>query len=207
MSILHNFRRELYARELSEIMLLGLAPKAFAKARTKAYMAAGYAPNADNARRDANRPEVKARVSELYAKALEFRDVRPADVVTRIDRVGRANLADLFERVVTSKDDDGREHSEVRMRDLTALPRELSEALASVEWDERGRPKVRMHDKNQANFTLLKYFGGMPDDGGDRRNVNVTNIFAGLSVDDQRTLAEALEALPAGPKSADSEAA
>ena len=196
MPILHNFRRELFARELSEVMLLGLAPKEFAKARTKAYMAAGYAPNADNARRDANRVDVKARVSELYAKALEFRDVRPAEVVTRIDRVGASNLADFFEA-------DGR-----TLKNITTLPRRLSDALASIEWDEDGRPKIKLHDKNQANFTLLKYFGGIPDnDSADRRSVNVTNIFAGLSVDDQRALAEALEALPGGAQHSDSEAA
>lgn len=206
MSILQHWRRELYARELSEVMLLGLDRRDFPKARLKAYTAAGYAPNSDNARRDANRAEVRTRVNELYRQALEFRDVRVTQVVTRIDRVGRANMREYYEREIDDK--TSKPTGRLKLRSILDLPLELSEAIAEVEFGDDGMPvKLKLHDKNQANFTLLKYFGGIPDDGGnDRRSVSV-NIFAGLSVDDQRTLADALEALPAGKGSADSEAA
>jgi len=207
MPILQHWRRELYARELSEVMLLGLSSRDFAKARLKAYVAAGYAPNGDNARRDANRGEVKARVNELYRQALEFRDVRPAQVVTRIDRVGRANMREFYEREIDAS--TGAPTGRLRLRSILDLPVELSEAIAEVEFGDDGNPaKFKLHDKNQANFTLLKYFGGIPDDvSGDRRSVNITNIFAGLSVDDQLALAEALEVVPAGPATVDSKAA
>lgn len=194
--VLHNWRWELFARGLVEAKIAGLDKKQFAKARTKAYTEAGFAPNADNARRDANNAAIKARVDELFAEALEFRDVRAATVVTRIDRIGRANLADFFERA---------EGGGYQLKDITTLPRELTEALAAIEWDDEGRPKIKLHDKNQANFTLLKHLGGLPDES-ERRPVNL-NFFAGLSVDDQRALAEALEALPAGPAIVDSQTA
>lgn len=207
MSILQHWRRELYARELSEVMMLGLSRRDFSKARLKAYVAAGYAPNGDNARRDANRGEVKVRVDELYRQGLEFRDVRPAQVVTRIDRVGRANMREYYEREIDLA--SGKPTGRLKLRCILDLPLELSEAIAEVEFGDDGEPvKFKLHDKNQANFTLLKYFGGIPnDDSGDHRSISVTNIFAGLSVDDQQALADALEALPAGKTAADSEAA
>jgi hypothetical protein len=201
MAVLSNWRHELYARNLVEVQLGGYAKKDLAKARTEAYKDAGFAPNTDNARRDANNPVIKARVAQLFAEAVEYRDVRAAAVVNRIDRIGRANLADFFDVV---SDDSGHHYV---LRNLKELPRELTAALSAIEWDDDGRPKIKLHDANQANFTLLKHFGGLPaDDKADTVN-NTLNIFAGLSVDDQRALAEALEALPAGPPSPDSKAA
>lgn len=193
MGTLRNWRHELYARELVEVYLAGYNQRELPKERLKAYTKSGFAPNADNARRDSNKPDIKARISELTLEALEYRNVRPATVVTRIDRVGRANLADFFEA-------DGR-----TLRNIKELPRELTEALAAIEWDD-GVPKVKLHDKNQANFTLLKHMGGLPDDTSDRTPTNV-NVFAGLSLDDQRTLLEALEALSGKPRAIESEAA
>jgi hypothetical protein len=201
MSALRNPQWELFSRELVELELAGDK-----SARLKAYEKV-YGPGSsaiDNARRLANRAEIKQRTRQLFAEALEYRDVRVASVVTRIDRVGRANLADFFEP--TLDNDGNRIPGSYRLKDITALPRELSEALHSIEWDDLGRPKVKLHDKNQANFTLLKHFGGLPEDAADQRTLNL-NIFAGLSVDDQRALAEALEAIPAGTAVIDSEAA
>lgn len=198
MSVLHNPQWEIFTRELVELSLA-----CDRKARAKAYERAGFAPNADNARRLANRPLIKRRFHELFAEALEYRDVRPAAIVTRIDRVGRANVADFYE-------DDG-----VTLKNIKDLPRELTEAVAGIEMqivgeDEEGRPIrrpfVKVHDKNQANFVLLKHFGALPDDPAASRTVNM-NIFSVLNVDDQRALAEALEAIPAGPPSSDREAA
>jgi len=201
MSTLRNPQWELFARELVELELAGDK-----SARLKAYEKV-YGPGSSamhNARRLANRLEVKGRIRQLFAEALEYRDVRVASVVTRIDRVGRANLADFFEPTLDAE--GKRIPGSYRLKDITVLPRELSEALHSIEWDDLGRPKVKLHDKNQANFTLLKHFGGLPEEPGDHRSVTM-NIFAGLSVDDQRALAEALEALPAGTAVVDSEAA
>lgn len=188
MACLHNPQWEKFARELVELQLT-----CDLKARAKAYERAGYVPNPHNARKLANRPAVKARVQQLFAEAIEYQDVRVAAVINRIDRVGRANLSDFLE-------DDGR-----TLKNLKTLPREITDALEAIDWVEDGadkdgnpiyRPKIKLRDANQANFVLLKHFGGMPEPPA--ASVNVS-LFNALSIDDQRALAEALEALPAGP--------
>jgi Terminase small subunit len=194
MGALVNPHHELFVREWVELEL-----DCDPKARAKAYERAGYAPGVENARRLSNTIDVKARFRELFGQALEYRDVRIAAVVNRIDRIGRANLVDFFERGPEGK---------LQLKDITTLPRELTDALAAIEWDEDGNPKLKLWDKNQANFTLLKHMGGIaPEQTGATNVVNVGAFFAGLSVDDQRALAEALEAIPNGPEPVGSEAA
>lgn len=194
MACLRNPQWEIFARETVELQLTN-APNA----RAKAYERAGYVVNSNptitgaNARKLSNRREVRERIDALFAEAMEYRDIRPAQIVTRIDRVGRANVADLYEA-------DG-----VTLKNVHRLPREVSDAIESIEYVEGGThddgspryiAKIKMHDKNQANFTLLKHYGGLPEDRPEQRTVN---IFGVLSVDDQRALAEALENFSAGP--------
>lgn len=194
MSYLPNHKWELFTRELVELTLSGDQ-----KARAKAYERAGYLPNPHNARRLANRAVIKARFNELFREACEYRDITAAKLVVRIDRVGRANLADLFEA-------DGR-----TLKNIKALPRELSEALESIEFvedgvDDSGKirfvPKVKLFDKNAANFTLLKHFGGLPEPAPPP-STGVSNIFNVLSVDDQQILLGMLEAIGRGQAGAD----
>lgn len=186
MTALKDPQYEKFASELAEL-----------KPPIEAYKLAGYAPHRGNATRLARRPEVQARVHELLEEAAEYADIRRTRVLVEIDRVGRANLADFFERVPTGRDDQGREQHEIRMRDITTLPRHLSAAIAAIEWDDAGRPKLKLHDKNQANFTLLKHLGGLPEP--ERHDVNIFNL---LSVEDQRIVVQALEALSGGPAAA-----
>lgn len=194
MSYLPNHKWELFTRELVELTLAGDQ-----KARAKAYERAGYLPNPHNARRLANRAPVKARFNELFQEACEYRNITAAKLVVRIDRVGRANLADLFE-------DDGR-----TLKNIKTLPRELSEALESIEWiedgaDESGKPrylpKVKLLDKNAANFTLLKHFGGLPEPAPPPAS-GLSGLFNALSVDDQQILLGVLEAIGRGQGGAD----
>jgi hypothetical protein len=107
--------------------------------------------------------------------------------------VQRADIADLFE-------DDGR-----TLKSLKALPREISDAIESIEWVEDGtdesgktryRPKVKLFDKNAANFTLLKHFGGLPDPTPPAPKTN--NILNVLSIDDQQILLGLIEAVGRG---------
>lgn len=194
MSYLPNHKWELFTRELVELTLSGDQ-----KARAKAYERAGYLPNPHNARRLANRAVIKARFQELFQEACEYRDITAAKLVVRIDRVGRANLADLFEA-------DGR-----TLRNIKALPRELAEALESIEFiedgvDDKGKvrylPKVKLFDKNAANFTLLKHFGGLPEPPPPPAS-GFSGFFNVLSLDDQQVLLGVLEALRGGPDGAD----
>jgi hypothetical protein len=192
MSALGIPQYELFCRECVELLLEYAVEGANAvkRARDEAYKRAGFAPNSDNARRFANRPQIKARVSELFNEALEYRDVRVASVLTRIDRVGRANVVDFYDQ-------------NLKIRNINDLPRELTEAIKAIKFKD-GEIGIELWDKNQANFTLLKHLGGLPEDRHESRTVN---IFTQLSVDDQRALAEALEALPGGASDLDLEAA
>jgi terminase small subunit-like protein len=182
MGALKDPQYEKFASELAEL-----------KAPIEAYKLAGYAPHRGNANRLAKRAEIKFRVAELLEEAAEYADIRRVRVLVEIDRVARANLADFFERVAIGKDDQGRERHEIRMRDITTLPRHLTAAIAGIEWDDAGRPKLKLHDKNQANFTLLKHLGGLPEDT--KPDVNIFNL---LSVEDQRVVVAALEAFSGG---------
>lgn len=185
MGILPDPQHEIFARELVELQL-----SCDKKARAKAYERAGFAPkNADsNGRRLANRRHVRKRVHELFAEACAYRDIRPAAIVIRIDRIGRANVADFYE---ADPDAPGR----IRLKDITKLPRELSDAIEQVKWTDNGVAELKLADKNQANFTLLKHFGGMPEPEAPRTQVN---IFNALSIEDQGALADLIEALPGG---------
>lgn len=155
------------------------------KTKQEAYKLAGYVPHRGNANRLDVRAEIKVRIAELIEENRRALGLRPEAILARLDRVGDANLADFYE-------EDG-----VTLKNITKLPREVTAALAGLEWTEDGRPKIKLHDAAQVNLALLKYLGMVPDpQEGNRSQTNIFNI---LNVDDQRALAEALEALPRGP--------
>lgn len=184
MGALRNPQYEKFAVELSEL-----------KKPIEAYGAAGFVPHRGNAERLSRRKEVVARVRELLDEAAEFANIRRVRVLLELDRVGRANLADFFEHEMV----DGKPTGRLMLRDITKLPRELTAALKSIEWDDAGKPKITLHPRNEANLALLKVAGVLPDDDtGTRR---VPSIFNELTHDDQRALIEALEDhVPAGPR-------
>lgn len=160
----------------------------------EAHKAAGYAPDAGNAKRLRKRHDVRSRIAELRLEAAEFANVRRVRVVLEVDRVGRANIRDFYQQEI----DEGTKlpTGRMRLRPITELPRELSAAIAEIELGNDGQiAKLKLHDKNQANFTLLKYLGGLPEAPQSATHVS---IFNQLSVEDQRVLADTLEALPGG---------
>jgi len=157
----------------------------------EAHKAAGYAPEPGNAKRIRNRPDVRARIAELRNEAAEFANVRRVRVVLEVDRVGRANTRDFY-------DGDG------VLIPIHKLPRELAAAVQEVVVEGNKIVGYKLFDKNQANFTLLKYLGGLPEAPSAQTHVS---IFNQLSVEDQRHLADALEALPGGQGDAGGEAA
>jgi len=183
-------KHEIFARELVELMLLGDE-----RARAKAYERAGYPPGTsmeDNARKLANKRDVKERVQQLFIEAVRYRDIRPAQIVIRIDRVGKANIADFYE-------DDGK-----TLKNIKSLPRELTDAIEAVKYNGDGNPELKLADKNAANFTLLKHFGGLPEPEAPRTTVNVFNA---LSIEDQSALADLIEAIPRRPGDSSEETA
>jgi len=171
MGALARLSWEKFAQEFVELSLAGEKSPAL-----EAYKRAGYPPAPANARRLSNRKEVRARIRERFKEALEYADVRAARIVVEIDRVGRANSQDYYDQ-------------EGKLIPIAALPRDLAAAIAYTSFDAEGKPlQYHLYDKNQANFTLLKHLGGLPEP--ERRDVNIFNM---LSIDDQRALAEVLE--------------
>lgn len=183
MGALQNVRHEQFALEIAEGRTL-----------LEAHKAAGYVPDAGNAKRLRKRAEVRARIAELRSEAAEFANVRRVRVVLEVDRVGRANIRDFYEHELEEK--TGRPTGKLKLRSILDLPRELTAAIQEVEFGDDGQvAKIKLHDKNQANFTLLKYLGGLPETPTSTTHVS---IFNQLSVEDQRYLADAIEALPGG---------
>jgi|SRR5215475_554508 len=162
---------------------------AVAQPELEAYRLAGYAPHRGNCYRLKRRPDVKRRIDELMAEAAEWLDIRPRLALVRIDRIAAAVLPQYYERVEVAG------QLRYRLRDITQLPPRLAEAIADVEFDEHGKPtRLRLHDKLGANTLLLRHFGGLPAEVAPTE----VSIFNVLSAEDQRTLAEALEALEGG---------
>lgn len=157
-----------------------------------AYKLAGFVPHRGNCHRLNRRKDIRTRIAELVQENRRALGLRPEAILARLDRVGDANIQDFFEPVL---DDAGKRTGAFKLKDITALPRELTACLAGIEF-VAGEPKLKLHDSTQVNLALLKHFGMMPDPAS---APNQTNIFNILNVDDQRALAEALEdSLPRG---------
>lgn len=157
----------------------------------EAHKEAGYVPEPGNAKRIRNRPDVRERINELRNEAAEFANVRRVRVVLEVDRVGRANTQDYYDETGT-------------LIPIHKLRRDLAAAVQEVVVEGSKIVGYKLFDKNQANFTLLKYLGGLPEAPTAQTHVS---IFNQLSVEDQRHLADALEALPGGQGDTDREAA
>lgn len=189
MGCLREPSHEKFAREYLERSLGGMGKTA---ALVEAYKTAGFVASHANARRLRNRPEVRARINELAAETAEYLDIRVQRVAVEVDRVGRANIIDVIEPV---KDKDGNQvPGAYTIRDLTKLPREITAAIKGISYDSNGLPKIDMHDRNQANFTLLKHLGGLPDEAP---GVTV-NILNALTIEDQSAVADLIEAFSGG---------
>lgn len=162
----------------------------------QSYKAAGYAEHRGNASRLRRRPEVNARIQELIAEAAEFANVRAKRIVVEVDRVGRANFADFWEPETKILDDGSIVRTgRVRLKPLDQLPRELTAAIKRFDYDDAGRPRLELFDKNQANFTLLKHLGGLPEDSRGGTTVNILNV---IPVEDQAAIADLIEAYAGG---------
>jgi Terminase small subunit len=177
MPVCRDPQHERFARELVEQYLMVPPPK---QPQLEAYKRAGFAPHRGNCYRLARRKEVVARVAELMDEAREYLDIRAVKALVRVDRIADAKLPDYY----------GEDGKALALKDL---PPRLAEALAEVEYHDDGTIKrIKLHDKGQANTLILKYLGGLPEEEKPQAQVNIWNV---LSPEDQRVLADALEAL------------
>jgi len=184
-----NHQHELFARALAEEYLrvpLSSTPE------QDAYKRAGYAPHRGNPHRLKEEPDVKARIDELMEEAREYADLRLVKALVRVNRIADAKLPDFYEQIALQPDGEAPPRQVVRLRDLASLPPQLAEAISDVEFHEDGTiKKIKLHDKLQANITLLRHFGDLVDE----RPSQQVNILNTLSPEDQRLLADALELL------------
>jgi len=180
-------QHERFARELVE-EYLRVPPSSTGV--QQAYQRAGYAPHRGNCHRLARDPAIVARVDELMEEAREYADLRLVKALVRVNRIADAKLPDYYEPVSHQAKGEAPPRKVIRLRDLTDLPAQLAEAVKEVEFHEDGSIKaIKLHDKLQANITLLRHFGDVPDE----RPTHQVNILNALSPEDQRLLADALE--------------
>jgi phage terminase small subunit len=151
MPALRDPQREQFCRKLVEEYLAVPASSSPVQA---AYERAGFRPDSGNCYRLARRPEVRQRVRELTAEALEYSDIRIAQVAVRLNRIATATISEYYE-------------PNGRLKAIDTLPDRLAEAVREIEFDENRRPKrIRLHDKLGALTTLMKPLGGFPDERG-----------------------------------------
>lgn len=180
-------RHEKYAQEIAQ-----------GKPRQEAYALAGYKKHRGNSNRLANRPEVRERVRWLQLQAADLAQVNLARVVTEVSRVGFANIQQFYKRVPAPKVNEPNA-TKLVLKDLDELTPEQAMAIDGLEHDGEGRLVLKLRDRNQALFQLMRHLGGLPEP---ERNIH-NNLFALLSPDDQRRVADFLEGIIAASADAD----
>jgi hypothetical protein len=156
MAKLSNWNHERFASLLAEKIIDGELVDA---ARQSAYREVGFAPSQPNARRLANRPEVRARVAELTNRAAELAEIDRAYVLIGFKRIADANIVDLLKGAAKQSETARRLLGDPAafVRYLETLPRGLTDAIASLEFNEKsGSPKLKLHDKIAALTNIAR---------------------------------------------------
>lgn len=194
MPVLRDPQHELFCRLLAEEHLR--VPAISAPIPT-AYERAGYQPDPSNAHRLAARPEIRRRVDELVEEALEYSNIRVAQVAVRLGRIATARMSDYYETIETVDPATGEAREVRRLRDIHTLPDRLAEAIREVDFADDGRPtRIRLHDKLAAASVLMKHLGGFPEG---RTSQQVNNTQVNIEITDEQRIA-ALMALLARAK-------
>lgn len=106
---------------------------------------AGYKPRPENARRLANSPEVRARLSGFFAQERNLIEVEAMRARRERDIIAYSNIANYFEPVL----ENGKPTGRVRVKDFTKLPREIAAAIQSIKPTKLGW-EIKLHDKDSA---------------------------------------------------------
>lgn len=112
---------------------------------------AGYKPRPENARRLANSPEVRARLSTFFAQERNLVEIEVMRVRRERDCIAYSNIANYFEPVMEAGKPTGR----VRVKDFTQLPREIAAAIQSIKPTKLGW-EIKLHDKDAALRAIEK---------------------------------------------------
>lgn len=112
---------------------------------------AGYKPSPANARRMANSPEVRARLSTFFAQERNLVEIEVMRARRERDCIAYSNIANYFEPVMENGNPTGR----VRVKDFTQLPREIAAAIQSIKPTKLGW-EIKLHDKDSALRAIEK---------------------------------------------------
>ncbi len=154
MPVLKNARHERFAQNLAKGM-----------SATAAYEKAGYKPNDQNAARLTRNDEVRSRVAELMAPAIEATEATVERVLKEMVRLA---FYDITEILAVDK------QGNVTMRDPTSLPEDLRRAMVAIKpitIDGTRMWEVKFADKQKALDSLARYLQMFKD------TVIVENVF------------------------------
>lgn len=115
------------------------------KTPLEAMEAAGYTPRPENARRLANSPEVRERLSTFFSQERNMIEIEAMRVRRERDCIAYSNIANYFEPVI----ENGKPTGRVRVKDFTQLPREIAAAIQSIKPTKLGW-EIKLHDKDAA---------------------------------------------------------
>jgi hypothetical protein len=112
----------------------------------RAYAEEGWIGGPTNAAALARRPQVKARIDELAGEAARLSGIKKAYLQRKLLPLAESNVADFLE---------ADQRGQLRIKDLTKIDRQLTEAVASVKARE-GKVEFKLWDKNAAIANLLR---------------------------------------------------
>src|SRR4051812_32080750 len=106
---------------------------------------AGYKPRPENARRLANSPEVRERLSSFFSQERNMIEIEAMRVRRERDCIAYSNVANYFEPVM----ENGKATGRIKVKDFTQLPREIAAAIQSIKPTKLGW-EIKLHDKDAA---------------------------------------------------------
>lgn len=133
---------------------------------TKAAETAGYAHPAQEQVRLLKLPKVQEAIRRHSAIVLRNANESRETILGREANWAEADIQDYFERVPILKDDGtpainsktGREMFTTEMKDITSLPKHISQRIKKLSWNREG-PVLELHDPGRANRYLAEYAG------------------------------------------------
>lgn len=139
----------------------------------KAAEKAGYAPRALKTLLD--HPEVRLRLSQYLERVGKYTPISIGETLSELARIGYSDIRKIFNA-------DGTLKNISELDDFTASS--VSSIEVNDELDVQGsivgrKTKVKMHDKNKALDTLMKYLGLYEKDNKQKNQVNLNFNFAG----------------------------
>jgi len=108
-------------------------------------------------------------ISRMVDERLDEMALSSEEATKRLGDIARADITDFFE-VETVSTDDG--PKEVLTLDRETFLEEAGAVVKEITWDQNGRPKLKLYDKQKALKTILDAHGAFEHD----KNLNVQGL-------------------------------